>query len=79
MKHFRSILALVILIPATIFNLSILWGLFALIWFIQDQLRGSTYLLEEVGKKDSPVLFWTISGLWLFTALWWVLASFYPT
>ena len=70
LTHWRSILALLLIGGGILFNIYWIWGLFFLFWAINDIKNKTTYLLEEVSRKRSPVLYWIIVLMWLLLSLW---------
>ena len=66
----KSILAIVAIIVATIMNWNWVWGILFSLWAVNDIILGGTYFVEYVARKEHPVIFWTIITLWLFFALY---------
>ena len=61
----RTILGLILVWVATIFNWQWVWGILFLIWIIPDFFTGVTYFIEPITKKDNPLLYWLIIISWV--------------
>ena len=62
----RAVAALAALWGATWLGWSWPWGVLVL-WMTVATIRlGRTELVDVVSRRESPALFWTITGSWLF-------------
>lgn len=66
----RSILGLVLVFLAVIFNWTWVWSLLFLLWVVPDIFSGVTYFLEPVTKYENPILYWGIISTWLVLAIY---------
>lgn len=55
---------------ATFFGLYWFWGFVFIYWAVLSVMRGTAFLLANVSRADSPVLFWAITVMWFFFGLW---------
>ena len=69
-----TVLALAVLVGATLVEWYWVWGIFFLYWAVLGIVRGEAFVVQTVSRDESPVLFWLISVTWLVLA---VLAIFY--
>lgn len=74
----KAWLAILFIVFITLFNYTWGWGVLFLIWVIPDILRGKTYLMEEVSRKESPLTFWTIVLLWVLISTYMLLSYIFP-
>lgn len=61
----RSLVGLVVVYFAIIFEADWLWGALFLIWVIPDLKSGTTYFMERITRRDNPILYWAIMITWL--------------
>ncbi len=61
----RTLLALLLIYIAVIFNLQWVWGVLFLIWVLPDIYSGITFFVEPIVKNENPVLFWLIIVSWI--------------
>lgn len=61
----RTILGLILVYVATLFNLDWVWGILFLIWVVPDLFSGVTFFIEPISKQDNPFLYWIIVLSWL--------------
>ena len=74
MEKWKTILALILLLFAVIFNWGWFWSLFVAIGLIHIIINGKIHFVEEVTKKDNPKLFWGMVVIWSFLALYSILS-----
>lgn len=65
----RSLIALISIYVAIIFNYLWIFGILLLVWVVQDISTKQTYLLEIVLKEDKPFLYWSIVITWFILAI----------
>lgn len=73
MSKWKTILALLLLIIAVIFEWDWFWALFILLGLIHIIRNGEIHFVESVTKKEHPKLYWTMIGIWSFLALYSIL------
>ena len=61
----RTIIGLLIIYGAAIFNWQWIWGIFSLYWIIPDIFTGVTYFIEPISRREHPVLYWLILITWV--------------
>lgn len=61
----RTILALVLVYVASLFDLQWVWGIMFLIWVVPDIFSGVTFFIEPISRQDNPILYWAIILTWL--------------
>ncbi|WP_040281670.1 hypothetical protein [Psychroserpens damuponensis] len=66
----RTIIALVLMYIAMIMNWTWAWGILFLLWVIPDILRGTTYFIEPIEKKEHTLLYWIIIVSWILMAVY---------
>lgn len=79
--RWKSLLALALIFTGLVFDLYWIWGVLFLIWGINDLRTRTTYLMEEIPRSESPIMYWIVVGLWLFLAGWTLLfspAAYFP-
>lgn len=65
MKHWKSIIALIILPFAFYFNLlEFYFAILFLIWAIQGVRSKTVSLLDDIYKNENPVLYWIVTITW---------------
>lgn len=68
--RWKSILALIVIGIGIYFNWYWIWGMLVIIWALTDLRSRHTYLLENIPRSESPVLYWIVVLMWLFLGLW---------
>lgn len=56
----RSILGLIVIYLALLFEVDWLWSVLFLIWVIPDLKSGTTYFIEPLSRRQNPILYWTV-------------------
>ncbi len=70
MKHWKSILALVIMPFAFYFNLTnFYFAILFIIWSIQGIRNKNVFLLDIITKRENPLLYWVVTIVWLVLAI----------
>jgi radical SAM superfamily enzyme YgiQ (UPF0313 family) len=77
-RYWKSMLALVCIAIALVFDLYWIWGVLFVIWAVQDFRNGYTHLLDNIPRSDSPILYWTVVLLWLGLGIWVLVLSTTP-
>jgi len=73
--RWKSLLALGLIGTGLFFNLYWIWGVFFLIWAVNDLRNRRTHLLDDIPRSESPVLYWVVVTMWLALGLWTLLFS----
>ena len=68
--RWKSILALCFIGIGLIFNWYWIWGALLIIWGISDLRSRYTYLLDEIPRSESPILYWIVVFMWLTMGIW---------
>ncbi len=61
----KTIIAIFMVVAGLIFDLPMLFGLLYIIWAILDIKNGYAYIIEDISKREHPILFWIIVLLWM--------------
>ena len=64
-----TVVALAILLAATLVGWYWVWGLFFLYWAIASIIMRQAFVVQIVYRDENPVLFWLISITWLVLAI----------
>lgn len=70
LQKWRTIVGLILVYLAIWFELQWIWGILFLFWVVPDLISGSTFFMEEINKKEHPLLYWLIVVSWLLMALY---------
>lgn len=68
----QTIIALVAMFIAVIFNWIWIWGILFIFWAIQGIISGSTYLIEPIYKNKNPFLFWMTIISWISIGIYFI-------
>ena len=68
--RWRSIAALLGIGTGLVLGLPWIWGVLFLVWFVMDVWYGRTYLLDEIPRAESPILYALVVLLWLGLGIW---------
>ena len=74
-KKWRTVLALLGIYIAVLFNWNWVWGLVFLLWILPDVRSGSTYFVEPITRQESPILFWIIVCSWIGMSVYMLLGA----
>lgn len=66
----KTIFAIFLVIGAMVLEMPILFGLLYILWAILDIKTGYAYIIEDVSRKDNPILYWIIVVLWMSSGLY---------
>lgn len=61
----KTIIAIIMVIVATLAQWNWLWGILLLFWAFIDLKSGHSFFIEPIDKNEDPILYWTIIGLWI--------------
>lgn len=65
----KAVVALVCLITVAAINQVWLWGVVFALWAASGMLTGRAYLVEELPRKNFPLLCWSINIVWFVIGL----------
>ena len=65
-----TLVALPLLILATVMNWYWVWGCLFLYWAWPALRSGEVYLVEPIRRAEDPLLFWAITALWAGLGVW---------
>lgn len=68
--RWKSILALGVIGVGLYLDWYWMWGALLVIWGITDLHNRHTYLLDDIPRSESPVLYWIVVLMWLFMGIW---------
>ena len=66
----KAILGILMVIGAIIFNWPLLFGVLYLTWGIEDIESGYAFILENVNRRDNPILYWITVIIWMASGLY---------
>lgn len=61
----KTILALAIVYVAVFKEWNWPWGVLFIMWTVPALYSGRTYFVEEIDRRNNPILFWIIVGTWI--------------
>ncbi|MDE0132155.1 MAG: hypothetical protein OXQ32_07845 [bacterium] len=70
--------SLVVLVVATWFEWYWVWGVLYLYWGVQSLGAGEAFLVQTVRRDGNPVLFWSVSAMWLILAVLVIVTDLFP-
>ena len=73
-----TVVSLVVLVVATFFDWYWVWGLLYLYWAVQSVGVGEAFLVQTVRRDRNPVLFWSVSAMWLILAVVVIATDLFP-
>lgn len=73
MKKWKTILALILMAFAIVFDWSWFWAVFILLGLIHVIRGGKIHFVESIDKEESPKLFWFMVVIWSLLALYSIL------
>jgi radical SAM superfamily enzyme YgiQ (UPF0313 family) len=68
--RWKSIVALGMIGAGLYFEWYWIWGALLVIWAITDLRNQRTYLLDDIPRSESPLLYWIVVLMWLAMGLW---------
>ena len=71
-------LAFAILIVASIFEYYFIWGFLFIFWSVRSYFDQTLFLISPIYRGETPILYWSLSGLWFFFGVWYVLSDGLP-
>ncbi|WP_460219271.1 hypothetical protein [Psychroserpens sp. MEBiC05023] len=66
MKHWKTIVALILMALAIYFKWNWFWALFILLGLINVLFTEEIHFVENIKKRESPTLYWIMVGVWAF-------------
>ena len=73
-----TIIVLIALLGALYMNWSWPWGLLFIYWAVPSYLNGEAFLVGPISLKESPILFWIITILWMVLGVMMILSDVTP-
>ena len=70
--------ALPVLLIATWFGFYWPWGVLFLWWLVPSVMTGQAFLVDEINRKDAPILFWAVVVLWALFGAMMIAADLFP-
>ncbi|UTW66490.1 hypothetical protein KFE94_17855 [bacterium SCSIO 12643] len=70
LSKWRTIGMLIFLYIAILKDWQWIWGILFSIWVIENLKSQSTYLIEPIERKDTPVLYWSMVVTWTLLAIY---------
>jgi len=70
--------ALPVLLVATWLGLYWPWGLLFLWWLVPSVASGQAFLVDDINRKDDPILFWAVVTLWALFGAMMIAADLFP-
>ncbi|MEM0895759.1 MAG: VOC family protein [Verrucomicrobiota bacterium] len=61
----RTMIGIVVVALAVLFEMDWIWGVLFLYWIIPDLFSGTTYFIEPLQRSRNPWLYWTVVVTWL--------------
>ena len=68
-KRWRTLLALTLMVTATITGYYSLWGILFLWWIFPAIVHGEFLFVEPINRNSDPILFWCMIVFWLLSSL----------
>lgn len=68
--RWKSLLALGLIGAGLYFQWYWIWGALLVIWAVMDFRSQRTYLLDDIPRSESPVLYWIVVLMWLVMGIW---------
>lgn len=69
MKHWKTILALILMTFAIIYEWNWFWALFILLGLINVLYTKEIHFVESIKKDESPMMYWIMVAVWSFFSL----------
>ena len=60
-----SVSAIIILSIGFYYSINAIFGVFMLVWIINDLIRQETYLLGPISRVEFPKLYWIVLLMWV--------------
>ena len=73
-----TVVGLITLVTATIFNWYWVWGLMFLYWAVLSVVVGQVFVVQTVRRDESPYLFWSVSAMWAILAILVIVTDLFP-
>jgi len=65
LRYWPTYLAITAVLGATLLEWYWAWGLIFFIWSIRAIRERQTTLIQDIAQDEAPVLFWTLTVLWI--------------
>lgn len=73
-----TVVVLIVLVAATLFDWYWVWGVMFLYWAVLSVAVGQVFLVQTVRRDESAVLFWSVSGMWVILAVAVIVTDLFP-
>ncbi|MCY3630753.1 MAG: hypothetical protein F4120_02255 [Rhodothermaceae bacterium] len=60
-----NVVALAVLLVATLMNWMWIWGILFIYWAVPAFLTSETHLVGPISRDTQPVIFWLVTVLWI--------------
>lgn len=70
-----TVLALVVLGVASYYEWYWVWGILFVFWAVTSIQGGQAFIVENISRRQNPVLFWLITVMWGGFGAWYVWAD----
>jgi len=67
-RRWRTLLALALMLTATVSGYYSLWGILFLWWIFPAVLHGEFHFVEPINRNSDPILFHCMIALWLLSS-----------
>ncbi|MDX1774166.1 hypothetical protein [Oceanihabitans sediminis] len=78
MKHWKTLLALILMGFAIYFNWGWFWAVFIFLGLLNTLKNKTIHFVEEVSREESPILYWIMIFIWTLLAIYSILNYMYP-
>lgn len=65
--RWKTLIALVLVLIASKFDLLFVWGVFCFFWGIENIRLKEAYFVERIERSVNPILYWIIISIWFAT------------
>lgn len=72
----KTVLGLLILYVAVLFEQTWVWGALFIFWTALGLRAGETFFVETVRRRDNPILYWLIIATWIGLSLYLIATDF---
>lgn len=76
-QKWLTLIAMPVLLITTFNNIYSIWGVLFIYWGATSVYSGEVFLVENIERDKSPILFWTISAMWIGFGIMYILTDLY--
>lgn len=73
-RTWPTLVALGVLWVASLVSQVWVFGLLFLAWAAYDIVKGESFFIQRITRRDHPLTFWAIEVSWIAFGLFWILA-----